>query len=119
MVTDSVLSMGDVDGLVWEHLYVLAVEDSVILLGYHVGDPGLAGIEVVSDLLHVERLVTLGHHGLAFPCAGKGIIGTSGKDRPGVHVVFHVVGLEFDVLIGDFHITPVEHLTLAVGKDLP
>ena len=95
------------------------MKDAVVLLGYHVGDPCLPCVEVIADLLHVERLVTLGHHGLAFPCAGKGIIGTSGKDRPGVHVVFHVVGLELHVLVADLHVPPIEHPSPSLGEYLP
>ena len=118
-VADSVFSMSDVDGFVREHLYVLSVKYSIILLCDHVGNPGLAGIEVVADLLHVEGLVTLGHYRLAFPFMGKGIIGATGEDCPGVHIVLHVVGLELYVLVGDFHIAPIEHLSLPVDEYLP
>ena len=51
-VAYGVFSVRDVDGAVWHHLDVLAVEDTVLLLCHHVGDAGLLGVEVVADLIH-------------------------------------------------------------------
>ena len=64
-VTDSITSMGDVDRMVRHHLDVLSVEDTVLFLSHHIGDPGLHRIKVVPDFLHLIRLVALGHDWLA------------------------------------------------------
>ncbi|CCX51895.1 unknown [Alistipes sp. CAG:514] len=118
-IADSVLSLGDVDGSVRHHLDVLSVKYAVILPGDHVGDPGLSRVEIVADLLHAESLLALRHLRLPLPLAGKAVVSTSGIDRPRGHVIFHVVCLQLDVLIGDFNLAPVVHLALAVGEILP
>lgn len=118
-IADRVLAFGYVDGLVRHHLDVLPVKDAVILLRYHVRDPGLAGVEIVPDLFHVECLAALGHLRLPLPLLGKAVVGASGIDGTGGHVIFHVVSLQFDVLVGDLDVSPVIHLALTVGKILP
>ena len=118
-IADSVFSFCDVDGLVRHHLDVLSMKNPVILLRDHVRDPGLAGVEIVPDLLHVESLPSLSHLRLSLPLLRQAVVGASREDSSGGHVIFHVVGLELDVIIGDLHIAPVVHLTLSVRKILP
>ena len=83
-IADRVLAFGYVDGLVRHHLDVLPVKDAVILLRYHVRDPGLAGVEIVPDLFHVECLAALGHlrHGEAIELRDRRGARTPGV-RPG------------------------------------
>jgi len=117
-VADGIFTFCDVDGFVRHHLDVLAVKYSVILLCDHIRDPGLAGVEVVADLLHVECLAALCHLRLAFPLLRQTVVGASGKDRSCRHVVFHVIRLELNILIGDLHVTPIVHFSLPIGEIL-
>ena len=117
-IADRVFAFGDVDGLVRHHLDVLSVEDAVILFRDHVRDPGLAGVEIVPDLLHVESLSPLSHLRLAFPLLGQTVVGSSREDCPGGHVILHVISLQLDVVVRDLDIAPVVHLALPVREIL-
>ena len=109
-----IFTLGYVDGLVRHHLDVPAMEYSFVLAGDHVGDPGLAGVEVVTDLFHVEGLAALGHYRLAFPCMVQGVIRAPCEYDTCRHVVFHVIGRQLQVLVRDLNVSPVVHLALAV-----
>ena len=115
---DRVLSFRDVDRAVRHHLDVLSVEDAVLLCCYHVRDPRLVRVEIVADLLHVEGFAALGHRRLSLPFSREGVESSPREDNSCQHVILHVVGREFHVVVGDCHITIIIHLPLAVGEIL-
>ena len=117
-VADSVLSLGDVYGLVRHHLYVLAVQESLLLLSYHIGDAGLVGVEIVAQLLHGVCGTALLHHRLALDLARKSVQSTPGEHCAGIHVILHIVGAEFHVLVLDGHVSVKENFPLPVAEHL-
>ena len=117
-VTDRIPSLGNVYGFVGHHLYVLPVEQAFFLLGHHIRNPSLPGVEVIADLLHSVGAARFGHGRLAFEFSGQCIQSTFGIDSSGLHVVLHVVGGQFDVAIFHGNVPVVENLALAVGEDL-
>ena len=117
-VADGVHAVGDVDGLVRQHLDVAALEQAFVLLGDHVGDAGLAALEVVAELFHLVGLAALAHFGHALPLAGQRVQGAPGIDRGRIHVILHVVGRQLEILVLDGNPAPVVDLALAVGEDL-
>ncbi len=117
-VADRVFALGDVDGLVVHHLYVLSVEYAVVLGGDHVGDAGLARVEVVAHLLHVVGLASLGHFGLPPPRRGRWSHTRPRVDRALVHVVLHVFGGQLHVLVGHAHVAIIIYEAFAVAEVL-
>ena len=117
-VTDSILSFGYVDGTVRHHLYVLAMKESLILLSEHIRDPGLARIEIVTELLHIVGFAALFHHGTSFPLSGKGIQRTAGKYSSGLHVIFHIIRAELHIVIFNGDVTVIEYAPFPSGKIL-
>ena len=117
MVADGILAIGDVDGLVWEHLYVLAVEDevaavdvhhvdvAVVLVGDHILDAGLTRIEVIAQLLHIVDFATFRHHGPSLPVGCKGIVYTVCVNHAGGHVIVHPFGGQLHILVFDLYIS--------------
>ena len=91
---------------------------AVVLGGDHVGDPGLAGIEIVPDLLHVVGLVALGHHGPSHPFRGRRVVDAFREHGSGLHVVFHVLRLQLHVLIFDAYVTIIIYESLSVAEIL-
>ena len=47
-----IFTLSNVNGLVRHHLYILAVQQSLILLGYHFGYLGFSGIEIILQFFH-------------------------------------------------------------------
>ena len=117
-VAHGILALGDVDRIVVHHLYVAAPQYALVLAGDHVADPRLAGVEVVAQLMHVVGLVPLGHLRPAYPLALEAVVSAPGIDRPGLHVVLHVVGRELHVLVLDRHVAVIVYLALSVAEDL-
>ena len=115
-IADLVAAILDIDGLIGHHLDVLPVEKTFVLLGEHIGNPGLTRIEIVPEFLHFIRGAAFGHFRLSFPFSGKGVIRTAGKNRPRLHVILHVVRGQFHVSIGDGNIPIIENFALAVGE---
>ena len=116
-VTYGVFSMCDVDGAVWHHLDVLAVENTVLFLCHHVGYACLLGIEVVADLIHAVGFASLFHHRLSDRCACRVCCSTGVKDA-GLEVIFHVVSSHLHVAVGDGDISIVVDLLLPVAEIL-
>ena len=115
-VTDRVNALGEVDGLVRHHLDVLALQQAFALLGDHVGDAGLLGVEVVAEFVHFIRLAVFGHFGQAFPFSGGGVLAAAREDGVGLHVVLNVVCREFHVLVAHRGAAVVVDLALTVGE---
>ena len=116
-IADGVFAVGHVDGIVRHHLHVPTMQDTVVFRGYEVGYERLLGLEVVFELLHVVGLLALCHHGAALPFAGQAVIDAFGIDGGGVHVVFHELGGELHVLVGDGHVAIIINEAVAVGED--
>ena len=114
-VADSIFALGDVDGLVVHHLYVLPVQDAFLLLGHHVGYPRLSGIEVIVQFLHGVGLSGL-FHGRHSDDGPGGVLGTSRIDRFRLDIVFHVVGCQLHVTVSYADIAGVIDHPLAVGE---
>ena len=76
----SVFSVFDIDGPVLKHLDIPSVEFTLIIIGNHIGDAGLSGVEVVSEFLHLIGILALGHFGLSYPFSCKGVERSAGKD---------------------------------------
>ena len=100
-VADRIDAVPHVDGLVRHHLDLLALEEAFGLLGDHVGDAGLAGVEVVTELLHLVGGVALLHFGLAHPFSGCLVLAAAGEDGVRLHVILDVVRGKLHVLVGD------------------
>ena len=113
-VTDSILAFCNVDGSVRQHLDVLSVQQTVFLLGYHVGNPGLAGIEVVSHLFHGVLGAAFFHLRLAFDFPRQRVKCSLGIDGSSLHVIFHVVCGKFHVAVLHGHVPIVIYLSLAI-----
>ena len=115
-VADGIHAILHVNGAVRHHLDFLSLQQSFRFLRNHVGNPGLLGIEIIPELLHLVGLSALGHLRLPFPLSGRRILDTPCKHGIGQHVEFHVVGRQFHVLIGDGRPSIVVNLALAVRK---
>ena len=100
-VTNGVHAVAHVDGLVRFHLDFLTLQQTVRLLGDHIGDTGFLGVEVVIQLVHLVALPVLGHFRKAFHFSGGKVFPASGVYRIGFHVVFQVIRRQFHVLISD------------------
>ncbi len=106
-VADRVFAARDVDRLVGHHLEFLADELAFLLLGGHVLDLGLAGLEVVVHFVHLVTLAAGVHHGAAGERVGDGIERAFGVDDVQLGIVGHVVGLEFHVLVLGGHVAEI------------
>lgn len=62
MVTCSILSFGDVNGVVRHFFQVLAVKIALTLLCYHIFDFCLFCIEIIIDTLHLICTLSLSHY---------------------------------------------------------
>ena len=113
-VAHRIFSLGYIDGLVRHHLDVFAVQDAVVLGSYHILDTGLARIEIIAQFLHVVFLGAFLHHRPAYPFAGKGIVHAVGIDGARIHVVFHPLGGQLHVLVGNFNVAVVIYQTVPV-----
>ena len=117
-IADRIFSVGDIDGPVFHHLDVAAVEYTLVVIGYHIVDERLAGIEVVVDILHLVLLAALFHHRSSGPLHLGGVKTAPGIDRPGFHVVLHIIRRQFHILVGDLHLTIIIHL-VGTGLGIP
>ena len=116
-VAHGIFPVGDVYGLVGHHLDVLPVEDAVCLLGNHVGDPRLPGVEVIAEFLHGVGLAFFFHGGLAGDCPRR-VFRAPCKYSLCLQVIFHVVRRQFHVSIGDSDITIIIYHPLAFREVL-
>ena len=116
-VADGIHAVHDADRPVGRHVDVLALQDAVILLRDHVLDDGLLVVEIVPELLHLVGLPVLGHLRPALPVLRHRIERAFRIDDAGVHVVFHVVGGQFHVLVTDRDITIIIYDALSVRED--
>ena len=87
------------------------MQDALIVVRQHIGDEGLAGVEVVADLFHGIVVRTLLHLGLAFPFSGQGVQGPARINDTRGHVILHIIRGQGHVL--------VLHLDAAVVVDEP
>jgi len=114
-VADSVFAVGYVYGLVRHHLDVPAVQYALLLLGYHIGYSGLAGIEVVPHLLHFVCLAVVLHFRKSGDCT-RTVLGASGIHGLRLQVVFHIVCGKFHVSVCHGHIAVIVDHSLSVRE---
>ena len=112
-----IFSLGDVDGLVRHHLDVLSVQDAFRLLGHHIRDSGLLGVEIVAEFLHGVALPAVFHCGHACNHA-RGIFCPPGEDCLRLHVIFHVVCRQLHVAVCHSDVSVIIYHPLAVGEIL-
>ena len=117
-IADRILSACDIDGLVRHHLDLLSMQEAFLLLGNHVGNPGLAGAEIIPQFLHLVCILALLHFRKSLPLLGDGIVCSAGIDGAGLHVIFHEIGREFHVVVFDVDFAVVIYFPLSVGEDL-
>ena len=117
-ITHGILAIRDIDGTVGEHLDVVPVKDALVVIGGHIGDAGLLGVEVVPHLLHLIPVAALFHHGKPGPFAGLRVLDALGEHFTGIHVVLHVRRCELHVLVGHLDIAVIIDHPLSVGEDL-
>ena len=117
-VADRILAAFYADGLVCQHLNPGTLQQAFVLLGNHIGDSGLAGIEVIPQLFHLISILALGHFRQTLPFTGQGIKDSGCMDDARLHVVFHVLCLQGHVSIGDGHISVIAALALAVRENI-
>ena len=115
-VADRIDTFLQVDGLVRHHLDALSLQQALALLGDHIGDAGLAGIEVIPQFVHLVRLPVLRHFRQAFHLPGSGVLAAAGEDGVGLHIVDQIIGRELHILIGDGGTAVVVDFTLPVGE---
>ena len=118
VVADRILSVFDIDGLVRHHLDALSVQDALVIVGQHVGDEGLVGIEIVPDFLHHIIVLSLLHLRLAFPFTTEGVQRAAGIDDARGHVIFHIIGGQGHVLVLNLHAAVVIDHAFPIGKIL-
>ena len=114
-VADSVFAFCDIDGLVRHHLDVLSVQDAFLLLGHHVGDACLAGIEIVPDLLHFVGLAVIFHFRKAFYRSGR-VFRAPCEYGLGLQVIFHIIGGKLHVAVRNGDIAVIVYHPFPVGK---
>ena len=117
-VADRILAFRDIDGPVRKHLDILAMKKSVLLLGNHIGNPGLLRIEIVPDLLHGVSRIAFFHHRLAFHLTAKRIESSAGIYGSCLHVVLHIVGRKLHIAVFHGHVTIIIQFSLTVCKYL-
>ena len=116
-IADGVFALGHIDRAVLHHLDVLAVDNAFILGGFHILDAGLAGIEIVVDLLHLVGFAVLGHHRAAHPLFRQAVVDAVGEHGTCIHVVLHIFGCKLHIVVLDGYVAVVVDFALAVGED--
>ena len=117
-IADRIFSVGDIDGPVFHHLDVAAVEYTLVIIGYHIVYECLAGVEVIVHILHFILLSALLHHRSSHPFHFCGVVTAPGIDRPGFHVVLHIIRSKLHILVGDLHLTIIIYL-VGTGLGIP
>ena len=115
-VTDGVHAVTHVDGLVRHHLDLLALKYALGLLGDHIGDACLAGVEVVVKLVHLVSLGAFRHFREALPFTREGVFLAPGIHGVGIHVILYVVCGELHVLVLDRSAAVIVDHASAAGK---
>ena len=115
-VANGVHAVFHIDGAVRHHLDLLALQEAVRLVRYHIGDTRLVGVEVIPELLHLVGLLALGHLRLAFHLPGSGILAAGGENRIGFHIILDEVGLQRHILVCDRGAAVIVDHAPAIGE---
>ena len=115
-VADRIDALFQVDGLVRHHLDALALQQALTFLRNHIGDTGLAGIEIIPQLVHLVRLSVFRHFRQAFHFPRSRVLAAAGENGVGMHVVDQIIGRELHILIGDGGAAVIVDFALTVGE---
>ena len=114
-VADSITAVGNIDGTVRHHLDLLSMEDSVLFLSHHIGDPGFVSLEIIPYLLHFVGRTALFHDRTAFDDTGS-VFGSAGIQCGRIEVVFHIIGSKLHVSVCDAYVAVIVYETFSVTE---